>query len=61
LKIIEVLKLNNIMSSINPPSFKTKKQKPIPLLKDKKAMEEIKADPKQVLSFFANCIKKPKK
>jgi hypothetical protein len=41
------------------PAPKPKKPKPIPLLKDKKAMEEIKADPKQVLSFFQNCIKKP--
>ncbi len=41
------------------PTHKPKKPKPIPLLKDKKAMEEIKADPKQVLSFFTNCIKKP--
>jgi len=36
-----------------------KKQKPIPLLKDKKAMEEIKADPKRIIDFFEKCIKKP--
>lgn len=43
------------------PTPKPKKPKPIPLLKDKKAMEEIKADPKRIIDFFRTCIKKPKK
>lgn len=42
------------------PTPTPKKQKPIPLPKDKKAMEEIKANPKRILSFFQNCIKKTK-
>jgi len=44
-------------------TVKTRKpnQKPIPLLKDKKAMQEIVADPNVIMHFFKNCIKKPVK
>ncbi len=42
------------------PIPKPKKPKPIPLLKDKKVMKEIVADPKDIMYFFENCIKKPK-
>ncbi len=49
----------NLIKKPMKPTPKPNKPKPIPLLKDKKAMEEIKADPKQVLGFFQNCIKKP--
>lgn len=39
---------------------KPKQPKKPPLLKDKEAMKEVIADPKQIQYFFENCIKKPK-
>jgi hypothetical protein len=40
---------------------KNKQPKKPPLLKDKEAMKEIIADPKQIQYFFENCIKKAQK
>ncbi len=45
---------------MKPTLVKPSKTKKPPLLKDKKAMKEIIADPKDIMHFFQNCIKKPK-
>ena len=41
------------------PTTPKRKPKTPPILKDKEAASKITADPKQILHFFENCIKKP--